>query len=271
MQIDLLYALARNGFGSICRIRLRAIRSLLTLVLRLGILGTLSGGENTHENSGGVVAPSNENTYAGAFGLENGNMKEQTMATRKKFKCSRCDRTFAMAAHLARHKNASHGSRKVKAAGRKGKAVSAKRREPKPRAVRNKFPAASPARSDGSGGVLRAMASFITELSAQRNAIDAQITGMQNAMSMLNGAGKTFSGGARRGRPPGSGGRANSLKPVILRVLRQRSTPLSPREIATAVVKVGYQTKSTNLTKAVSNVLPQMTGVRKVGRGQYRA
>ena len=115
------------------------------------------------------------------------------------------------------------------------------------------------------------MASFIPELSAQRNAIDAQITGMQHAMSMLNGAGKTFPGGAQRGRPPGSGARANSLKPAILRVLRQRSTPLSPREIATAVVKVGYQTKSTNLTKAVSNVLPQMTGVRKVGRGQYRA
>ena len=193
------------------------------------------------------------------------------MARRKKFKCSRCDRKFSMAAHLARHKNASHGSRKVKKAGRKGKAASAKRRGPKRPAVRVKFPAASPARSDGSGGVLRAMASFITELTAQRNTIDAQITGMQSAMSMLNGAGRTFSSGARRGRPPGSGGRANSLKPAILRVLRQRSTPLSPREIASAVVKSGYQTKSTNLTKAVSNVLPQMTDVRKVGRGQYRA
>lgn len=190
---------------------------------------------------------------------------------RRKFKCSRCDRRFTMAAHLARHKNAAHGTRKVKAAARKGKAASKKHRQPRNPAARNRFPAASPARSDGSGGVLRAMTTFINELTAQRNAIDAQIAGMEGAMRMLNGVGATVSGGARRGRPPGSGGRANSLKPAILRVLRQRSTPLSPREIASAVVKVGYQTKSTNLTKAVSNVLPQMTGVRKVGRGQYRA
>ena len=33
---------------------------------------------------------------------------------RRKLKCSKCDRTFAMAAHLARHQNASHGSPKSK-------------------------------------------------------------------------------------------------------------------------------------------------------------
>ena len=190
---------------------------------------------------------------------------------RRKFKCSRCDRRFSMAAHLARHKSASHGSPKVKAAGRGGKAASAKPRRTKTAAVRTRIRAGSPARSDGSSGVLRAMALFINDLTAQRNAIDAQITGMQGAMSVLNGSGALVPSGARRGRPPGSGGRENSLKPAILSALQKRSTPLSPREIATAVLKSGYRTKSTNLTKAVSNALPEMTNVRRVGRGQYRA
>ena len=190
---------------------------------------------------------------------------------RRKFKCSRCDRTFAMAAHLARHKNASHGTRKVKTAGRERRTTSAKRSSPKRTAARSKSPMASSTRNDGSGGVVRAMTAFINELSAQRNVIDAQIAGMQGAMRMLNGAGAAAPSGGRRGRPLGSGGRANSLKPTILKVLQRRSTPLSPREIAVAVVKSGYRTKSTNLTKAVSNVLPEMTNVKKVGRGQYRA
>jgi hypothetical protein len=46
---------------------------------------------------------------------------------------------------------------------------------------------------------------------------------------------------------------------------------MSPGEIASAVIKNGYQTRTSNLTKAVSNALPDIKGVRKVGRGQYRA
>lgn len=35
-------------------------------------------------------------------------------ARKGKFKCPRCDRTFSMAAHLARHKNSAHGPKKAK-------------------------------------------------------------------------------------------------------------------------------------------------------------
>ena len=47
---------------------------------------------------------------------------------KKKFKCSRCDRSFSMAAHLARHRNTIHGSGRAKAAkkggrGRRGKPI----------------------------------------------------------------------------------------------------------------------------------------------------
>ena len=65
--------------------------------------------------------------------------------------------------------------------------------------------------------------------------------------------------------------RAGSLKESILKVLRQRSRPMSPREIATAVKSSGYKTKSADLTKAVSNALPLMNMVGKAGRGLYRA
>ncbi len=44
---------------------------------------------------------------------------------RKKHKCSKCDRSFKMAAHLARHATSAHGSKKktttVKKAKRRGK------------------------------------------------------------------------------------------------------------------------------------------------------
>ncbi len=48
-----------------------------------------------------------------------------------KFKCSRCDRTFSMAAHLARHKNTIHASKAKKKAAKKkarGKKKARKRR-----------------------------------------------------------------------------------------------------------------------------------------------
>jgi uncharacterized C2H2 Zn-finger protein len=51
-----------------------------------------------------------------------------------KFKCPRCDRTFSMAAHLARHKNAVHGS-KAKKKGTKKKAAR-RRKTAKRRTVR---------------------------------------------------------------------------------------------------------------------------------------
>lgn len=38
-----------------------------------------------------------------------------------KLKCSRCDRTFSMPAHLARHMSASHGAKKKRASAKKAK------------------------------------------------------------------------------------------------------------------------------------------------------
>ena len=40
---------------------------------------------------------------------------------RKRFKCSKCDRSFSMAAHLARHMNSTHASPQKKAAAKRKK------------------------------------------------------------------------------------------------------------------------------------------------------
>lgn len=73
----------------------------------------------------------------------------------------------------------------------------------------------------------------------------------------------------KRGRPKGSGPRSGSLKDVIAKVLSQRATPLSPQQISQAVVKAGYKSKAQDLTKAVSNVLPDVKGVKRLGFGKY--
>ena len=70
----------------------------------------------------------------------------------------------------------------------------------------------------------------------------------------------------------GAGGaRAGSLKDRIVKVLRQRTKPMTPKDIAAAVRNAGYKTKAKDLTKAVSNALPEMKMVKRVDRGLYSA
>jgi len=45
---------------------------------------------------------------------------------------------------------------------------------------------------------------------------------------------------------------------------------MSPRDIGASVKKAGFQTKAKDITKAVSNTLPTLTGIKKVGFGMYR-
>jgi hypothetical protein len=150
----------------------------------------------------------------------------------------------------------------------------------------------------GEGGemtsrIISDMSAYLEDLNARREAISEQIAGIENAMNMLGGRMTVPSGPSmsrrgpgrprgRRGpgrprgkrgpgRPRGSGAREGSLKPMIVQALRSSPGPMSPGEIADAVIKGGYQTKTSNLTKAVSNALPDIREVRKVGRGQYSA
>lgn len=188
---------------------------------------------------------------------------------RKKFKCPKCDRSFSMAAHLARHKNTTHatGTRKKATKKRRG-------RRPGKRTTYRAAVASGPASavSNGAARLLDEMQSYLGDLAARQVAIQAEIEAVTSAMNAMGGSGSAVAPSAapRRGRPKGSGGRAGSLKDYIQRVLRQSPQALSPRDIATAVKKSGYKTKAKDLTKAVSNMLPTMKNVKRVGFGSYR-
>ena len=193
------------------------------------------------------------------------------------FKCTKCTRKFSMKAHLARHMNTIHASPARR------KAAAKKRRRKRRKVARAPRRAAMRAGTAGAGGarLLSDMRAYYGELTAQRSSLDAEIGAIETAMSAMGGAAPKRStrpkarGGARRpgrpGRPPRAprAGRTGSLKEAIVNVLSQRRTPLSPRDLAGAVVRAGYKTKAKDLTKAISNVLPELKMVKKVGRGMY--
>ncbi|MCH9003572.1 MAG: hypothetical protein IIC02_13450, partial [Planctomycetes bacterium] len=52
-------------------------------------------------------------------------------------------------------------------------------------------------------------------------------------------------------------------------VLEHQSTPATPKEIASKVLRSGYQSRAKDLTKAVSNALPELKRIKKVGFGKY--
>ena len=208
-----------------------------------------------------------------------------------RIKCPKCDRTFSMAAHLARHMNTIHVSpakRKAKAkalAKKRGKRVQSKKgaKRAKPKAKRKVAKRVArvgrPAGRTGDGGVrvLKEMRAYHADLMAQRSSLDDQIGAIEAAMGAMGGtaAPRRRRPGPRpgaRGRAAGRprAGRAGSLKDAIVSTLRQYRKAMSPKDLSAAVVKGGYKTKAKDLTKAISNVLPQVKGVKKVGRGMYR-
>jgi len=187
------------------------------------------------------------------------------------FKCPKCDRSFSMAAHLGRHTNTIHGSRKrPRPVARRKLSRSGKGRIGRPKGKRS-LARAKTFVGDGVTRLISQMQSYYSELTSRRSSLDAQIEGMESAINILGAAPRTRTAGRKLGRPTGSGGVTGSLKDTIVRVLRQRAVALSPREIAAKVVKAGYKTSTKNLTKAVSNTLPEINNVRKVARGLYRA
>ena len=193
------------------------------------------------------------------------------------FKCPKCDRSFSMKAHLARHTNTIHASPKRRKAAAKKRARRAKLAGKK-RVVKRKarVPSARKAPVGGGSRVLREMKVYHADLAAMRSSLDAQIGAIEAAMEALTGirakaAPRPKRRAPARGRGRGRAGRAGSLKDSVVGVLRKHRTPMSPRELSSAVVRAGYKTKAKDLTKAISNILPQLKMVKKVGRGMYRA
>ena len=103
---------------------------------------------------------------------------------KKKLKCSKCDRTFSLPAHLARHVNTTHGkSTKKKVAKKRRPKAKPKRKLGQPRVVRKKKVVRPKRKATGRGPsvggamtrVVVAMRSYQNELASRRDAIDAEI------------------------------------------------------------------------------------------------
>ena len=75
-------------------------------------------------------------------------------------------------------------------------------------------------------------------------------------------SGKVRAGPGRR--PPGT-----ALVDYIRKVLTAAGGPMQLKDIGPAVVRAGYATNSANLALIISQRLPGMKDVRKVGRGLY--
>ena len=109
---------------------------------------------------------------------------------RKKFKCSKCDRRFSMAAHLARHANTMHKTTARKSAKKKAKSRSAARSKSTKKTRRKRGSAVSSRRPTG-GGVRQLIAqvrALRSELVAQQRELDAQIKSTHRAEKALRRA-----------------------------------------------------------------------------------
>ena len=196
------------------------------------------------------------------------------------YKCSKCSRKFKMPAHLARHMNTIHASAATKA--KRKAAGKGKRRVGRPRGSVTGRPvrtaAAWSSMGDAASRLLSDMQTFHGDLLSRRNSLDSEIDSLARAMDALGGSGGATKTPAKRkigrpagpGRPRGSAPREGSLKNYIVRVLKQNSKPLSPNDIGIRVVKAGFKTKAKDLTKAVSNTLPQLGNVKRIGFGMYK-
>ncbi len=67
----------------------------------------------------------------------------------------------------------------------------------------------------------------------------------------------------------GAGHREGSLKSYIVTVLGRQGAPATPKEIAAKVMQAGYKSRAVDLTKAVSNALPELNEVKRIGFGKY--
>ncbi len=196
----------------------------------------------------------------------------------KSFKCNICGKTFAMAMHLGRHRTAVHGVGGKKTKAKTAAAKTAKRKRGRPRGSGRKPSSVSvglPAISGAPTEVIRTLMNYQAQLQADRDRVEAQLDALSRAieaMGAVSTATRNSMGARRRGRPVGSGGkRKGKLADYIVKVLGQAKKPMKPREISAAVLKAGYPTKSKNLTRSVSNALPTIKGIKKVGFGQYIA
>jgi hypothetical protein len=196
----------------------------------------------------------------------------------RKFKCSKCDRTFTMAAHLARHQNTVHGAKPKKKTARKKlrRRPAAKRPARKLARRAAKRPARKPAGRAAQRAprrqkapLLLQMQKYRSDLLQQRAHVESQIDAIDKALAAMGSTVRAPARGHRGGRRGGRT-RAGSLKSHIEHVLRTGGRAMAVKDITTGVLKAGFKTKNKTLAKSVGLALAQMPNVRKVSRGMFR-
>ncbi len=98
---------------------------------------------------------------------------------RKKFKCSKCDRSFSMAGHLARHTNAMH-TRKGKKTVAKSKRGKGKRKVGRPKGSKSRV------RASGAASSMAAV-SILAQLKAYQAQLENELKAVRGAISALKG------------------------------------------------------------------------------------
>ena len=106
----------------------------------------------------------------------------------KKFQCSMCGRKFSMAAHLARHRSATHARGRVKAA----------RKKTRKRATRRKVRRGTARAVTGASAASarRELRAYHRQLCSRRDQLDAEIADIESVLQTLGGTRRR-----RRGRP----------------------------------------------------------------------
>jgi len=92
---------------------------------------------------------------------------------RKKFRCSRCKRTFSMAAHLARHKNTKHGTPGKNATKKKTRKSKGKRRLGRPKGRLSM------------AGLRSSMRAHLSDLTRRWAALQAEMAAIETAIGAL--------------------------------------------------------------------------------------
>jgi uncharacterized C2H2 Zn-finger protein len=182
----------------------------------------------------------------------------------RKYKCPKCDRTFAMPAHLARHQNTTHGAKRTKMVARR----KATKRITK-RMVRYAGRSAKPATWSQTGPLLLQMQAYRNDLLAQRTQVNSQIDAIDKALAAMGGTIRAPMRKLGRGRRGGRT-RPGSLKSHIEGVLRGHTGAMAVKDVTAGVLKSGFTTKNKTLAKSVGVALSQMPNVRRVARGKFR-
>jgi hypothetical protein len=164
-----------------------------------------------------------------------------------------------------RRKSVNKRRKKTRKVRRKGKVLRARRGTKKGARRR--------AGARATAGPLAQLAKHRATLVAQQAELQAEIDKVTGAIELLGGRTAAAKPGRRRRARrtvAGKGLRKGSLKSYILKVMRPGQV-MAVKDIAAAVRRSGYSTKSANFANQVSNALATTPGVKKVSRGKFRA